>query len=140
MKNGAANDNAASQDNSAERGMVASPISPCSDLDDIAVAAVDLVFPGPALCGLADDLRKIFRAPFRLTVIPFGASNANMWRPWKKLHYSVSAPVSAPMWRKDSHSSASLLPIYRLALMVQQSFKKRNRPVAVLPTDLTHGA
>jgi hypothetical protein len=64
MKNGAANDNAASQDNSAERGMVASPISPCSDLDDIAVAAVDLVFPGPALCGLADDLRKIFRAPF----------------------------------------------------------------------------
>jgi hypothetical protein len=64
MKNGAANDNAASQDNSAERGVVASPICPRPDLDDIAVAAVDLVFPGPALCGLADDLRKIFRAPF----------------------------------------------------------------------------
>jgi hypothetical protein len=64
MKNGAANDNAASQDHSAERGLAASPMGPCSDRDDIAVAAVELVFPGPALCGLADDLRKIFRAPF----------------------------------------------------------------------------
>jgi hypothetical protein len=57
MKNGAANDNAAPQDDSA-RDTGAAPIWP-----RIEVVPCDLIVPVPALCGLADDLREIFRAP-----------------------------------------------------------------------------
>jgi hypothetical protein len=77
MKNGAANDNAAPQDDSA-RGMVAAPIWP-----RIEVAPCDLIFPVPALFGLADDLRKIFRAPFPADRDPTWCKHAKMRPPWK---------------------------------------------------------
>jgi hypothetical protein len=62
MMNGAANDNAPQ---SAEPHASPAPaICPRHELGGINLAAVDLVFPIPALFGLADSLREIFRAPY----------------------------------------------------------------------------